>query len=230
MSDANFPTRTAGDLTLPNGDTVWVCQLNTLLFEEVDTEARWQAQQAARKYLKGQPRYADVLAEIKSLSSEQQAIYLSKQEYWTIDRETKEKHATPEEPQMGDKTPEEFGKAVIEWEAACKKVEEKRAKARETRWNAEVKKNAALSVAVRIEKCCVAYFAEKWAEAFVKAREKETMHRAVRHADDHTRRYFLTPEAYEDADDAVQAALREFFYVDLAEPKSEDIPTSPAAS
>lgn len=230
MSDLQFPVRTAGDLTLPNGDTVWVCQLNMMLFEEVQQKASWYAQKETRGFLKGEREYPDVLAYMKSMTVEQQCGLLAKQEYFTIERETSEKHPLPERPEQHDTSAEEFTKSVLAWEEKCKKVEEKRQKGREARWEAEMKKNRALTAGVRLDRCCLAHFQEQWGQAFIKAREMETMHRAVRCADDHTRRYFPTPAHYEDADDAVQEAIRAFFYVTLAEPKAEEIPTSPAAS
>jgi hypothetical protein len=230
MSDAQFPTRTAGDLKLPNGDTVWVCQLNSMLFEEVGTKTAWHAQKEVRRYLKGGSEYPAVLDYLRSLTVDEQATLIARQEYYTIDADVNGRFPAPQRPEQGDMTPDGFANAVVAWEDACRKADEKREKARQKRWDDEIKRNTVLTAGVRMERCCAAYVAVKWGEAYVKRREIETMHRAVRFADDHARRYFPSPEAYEDADDAVQAALREFFYVTIAEPKSEDVPTSPAGS
>ena len=225
MSDAEFPRRTAGDLTLPNGDRVWVCTLNSRLFEEADEKARWYAQKEARPFLKGQSDYADVVAEIKAKSQEDQAAYLAQNEFPEMRREVFEKYPIPEKPTQGEDSPEEFGKRVVTWEEECKKADDERQKAFETRYRAEIKKNLDLTARVRQERCCETFYANEWGKAFIKRRERETIYRATRLPDDHTQRYFKSAEAYEDADDAVQEALREFYYKTLDTVKQEEIPT-----
>lgn len=228
MSELEFPTRTAGDLTLPNGDKVWVCQLNSRFHEEADSRARWFAQKEARVFLKGGREYPELLARVKEMDADAQSTFLADKQFWSIHTETLDKYPDPERPEQ-DGTPEAFAKAVMAWEEGCKKAAEKREKAEKSRYDAELKKNKALTAGVRIERCCEFYFRDEWAKSFVVRREMETLYRAVRADDDHTARYFKSPEEYEDSDDATQTALREFFYKTLTEPKHEDIPTSPAA-
>ena len=230
MSFAEFPVRTAGTITLPNGDTVWVCTLNTLLYEEADSEIRWYAQKKCRRYLKGGTDFAELLARVKSMDAEEQSAFLAQQEFYTILRETNEKHPLPMQPEQGDQTAEAFTKSVMAWEEACKKVELKRTKYQQTRYDAEIKKNAALTQAVRIERCCIAYFQQEFGKAFTMRRVSETLYRATRHDDEHTKRYFCSAEAYEDADDSVQNVLTKYYFETLDTVQPSETPTLPAES
>jgi hypothetical protein len=225
VSTAEFPTRTAGEVTLPNGDTVWTCTLNTPLKDQADARSHRYAANECRGLLKGGSDYPGVLAKVHAMDAEQQAAYLVQQQNWRLNRETLDKYPDPEEPQKGDAEPDAYAKAVGEWEDACKAAAEKRKQDFETRYEAEKKKNLALSNRARVEACCNGVFNFEYSRAFVERLAFETLFRAVRLQDDHTARYFASAEAVEDADDEVLKVLNDFYFRELETVKAEDIPT-----
>jgi len=199
MSDSQFPNRTAGDVPLPNGDVVFVCTLNTMLREEADQKARWYATAENRDLMKGESGYAELLAQVKAMSAEDQSMFLADQSAWTIRQQAEERYPVPEKPEQGDAPPDEFTKIVAKWESDCKEAEEARKSKREELYNAQVAAHRKLKARDRVEKCCIAYHAQQWAAAFVKRLGIETLYRATRLADDHTLRYFKSAAAFEDA-------------------------------
>lgn len=224
MTTPEFPRRTAGDLTLPNGDLVWICTLNTLLREQADNRARRYAQNECRGLLKGGADYAAVVAEIRSFPADKQAQYLAQQEFFSIREDSKGRFPSPPEPTQGDLTPEAYAKQCQKWDTACKAAEAKRKAHEDSRYEAEIKRATALSDKVRVERCVTAYFAREFSRHFVERMVIETMLRAVRIVDDHSVRYFASMQAVEDAPDDVLQAVTQF-YNELDTVRPDQVPT-----
>lgn len=227
---AEFPTRTAGEVTLPNGDTVWCCTLNMVLKDQAEARSHRYAANESQSLRKGGADYPGILGKIRAMEAEQQAAYLVQQQNWRLNRESLDKFPNPEEPEKGDSEPDEYTKALADWEAQCKEAAEKRKADHEARYESELAKNLALSKRSRVQECYEAVFNYEYSKAFVERLTVETLYRAVRLQDDHTARYFSSAEAVEDADDDVLKVLNDFYFKDLDVIKTEDIPTSPAAS
>lgn len=225
MSNAEFPARTAGELTLPNGDLVWVCTLNTLLREQADARARRYAQNECQGLLKGGADYGGVLAEIRSFDPEKQAEYVAQHQYFEIRRDVEARIPDPPEPEQGDTEPEEYVKAVAQWEGDCKAAALRRQEAEKTRYEAEVAAARQLSSRKRVEACMTAFFGSEYSRHFVERLTIEILYRAARLPDNHTARYFSSVEAVEDAPDDVREALMKFYFGELDTVRAAQVPT-----
>ncbi len=230
MHNSELPRRTAGNVTLPGGETVWVCTLNSLLFNEVDVEARWFAESRARRYLRGQGEYQNVREYGRSMGAEARATFNAQLEYVTIWREAQERFPEPERPEQREAEPAEFSERVVAWERARDDAQSQRDAYVAERHAAEVARNLALSKEESLDRFCATFHASEWGKAFTRRREVETIYRATRRSEKHSAYYFESPQDVMDADDDAYAALREFYYATLEVPSAEDVPTSPAAS
>jgi len=224
MSDATFPRRTAGDLTLPNDDKVWVCTLNTLLSDEVHEETSFFVAKKCRPISKGGADYSAVMADIRGKSDVEQAGLIADGEWRKIKGESEEKHPFPEKPEPVGEAVKDI-EAVAKWEEECKKVEAKRLAFQQKRYSEEVKKAVALTAKTRIDRAYTAWVSQQWATVYSKRFILETLHRAVRREDDHSARYFPSVVAVEDADDGVLQALVRFYFEELATVTPAAVPT-----
>lgn len=227
---AEFPARTAGEVTLPDGAVAWVQTLNSLLREQVESKSRRYAANECRGLLKGGVDYPAAVAWARTLPTDQQVTYLAQQEFWGIQQEANGTYPEPPEPEQGELDPEGYGKAIEKWNEEKKKADGKRQEFIEKRYEAQIKRFAALTVKVREERCLSAYYNNEFVNAYILRQKIETIYRAARRNDDHTQRFFASAEEYEDADDGVQKALHDFYFETLAIPASEAVPILPAAS
>lgn len=228
MAEAVFPARTAGEITLSDGTTVWVKTLNMLQREEVESEANWYAQSRCRRFRKGADRHEDLRAEFAELGAGPQAEYLASHELimGQFQTEAEEKHPEPPKPERGDLTEEQFMTACEKWEQDCKKAAEKRKKYEESRYETERKAAEALSPKVRLERCLISALQRRFMEFYLTRLTLETLYRAVRQGEDHSQQYYATVQAVEDADDEERDQLVKF-YRELDRVPAKDLPTSP---
>lgn len=225
MTDAKFPRRTAGDLTLSNGDVVWVCTLNSILSDEVHEETSFFTAKKCRPISKGGSDFTAVMTEIRSKTDTEQAELIASGEWRTIKTESEERHPVPEKPALSGEDAVKDIEAVAKWEEDCKKADVKRTAFQAKRHGEEVKKALALTAKNRIDRAYASWVSQQWAATYSKRFVLETLQRAVRRDYDHSVRYFASTAAVEDADDDVLGALSQFYFGDLATVTTADIPT-----
>jgi hypothetical protein len=226
----DFPTRTAGDCVLPNGETVWVQTLNELGRTKADQDAHRYAVLQTMHLRKGGTDYKILQAQARGLSEEEQATFIADQNASELAQQCTAQFPDPEQPEKGEMEPAEFIEATAKWEEACKLATEKRENLYADKYQSEVKKALAMSRAARVSFVVNGYIAQQYWTEFVTQQTLEILYRAVRLAEDHDMKYFRSVTAVEDADDEVRQTLVEFYTVGLNPPKSEDIPTSPVVS
>lgn len=227
--EPQIPRKTADVTTLPNGDVVWVKTLSDLLRDQADAESNWHTQSVCRRYMKGGDRCAELTERMSDLSPHEQALYLAGQEMWMfrLQHKASEKYFDPLRPEKNELSDEAYMTACLAWEADCQKMAEKRKKFEETLFKAEQDKALALTPKTRVERCCGAYAEREFAKEYFARNTLETLLRAVRRDNDHTRPYFTNVQDIAD-DDARREHLTAF-YRSLDSVTPAEVPTSPAA-
>jgi hypothetical protein len=224
--EKSLPAKTAGYLTLPAGNAVWVQTLNSLHKEDSDKRARRFAQSECRTLLKGGDDYDSMVLEIRDLSADAQATLIAGDSYWEIHQQSFIEHPEPEEPEQGEMNALEFTEAHVAWEAASAEAEAARKAFESERFEATRAVALLLPVKDRRERCQVVCFNRDFIKAYTRRMRFETLFRAVRTQEDHLKRYYASVDEIEDADDATQVILWSF-YGGLEIPQSA-VPTSPA--
>lgn len=229
MTEITPPARTADYLKLPSGTVVWIQTLNTLQKQDADKRARRFAQNECRPLLKGGEDHEAVLIEVRGMSPELQAQFIAGESFWPIREEALTLYPEPKEPEQGEMSPLEFTEAHVVWEAAVEAAKAIRLGHEAEKFEQACKAALRLSIRERRETALLVYFNQQFIQAYNRRMHFETLWRAVREEDEpHLTRFFESVEALEDADDATQAALWEFYEaLDVPQPM---VPTLPAQS
>lgn len=228
----DIPRKTADDCTLPDGSTVWVCTLNSLLKSDCSREAnRWAAMDCA-DIVPGGARRKILLQQVKAMSADGQATILANEGYLLGSYASVLDELFPPlpEPSRGDLPDEDaFLKAEVEWKAACEQRETDRRAKEDELYEAERQRVLGFRPAARADACLRAWVSKEFREAFGRRYVVEELWRAVRSPEDHSVRLYESVDEIEGLDDAtIDALLRTYRSVDGVQPSS--IPTSPAGA
>jgi hypothetical protein len=229
--DNQFPTHTAGDVTLPDGRSVWIKTLNAVERDEVQENCHfWAAEQILPLRPKGR-YYAALVAEMEEMEPEEQAEYLAQTEFLfgSIRDRLDVKYEVPERPGRTDLEDEAYDKALDAWRVSVEKVAAARAAAERKFLADERTKALALTPKLRLDQCVIGFRKRKRRDKFMVRYNVEILARAVRSVEDHAVRVYDTPEKVSELDDATkQALLAQYFAFDNV--SGAEIPTSADAS
>lgn len=226
-----FPRRTAGELTLPNGEVVWVQTLGALQRDEVLSDAGQYAQMKCSDIRLGGAMRTAVIAEFKEQPVEDLATYLAAHEYrqGRIRDKVEEKYPDLPDPVRKEESEDKWLTVMAEHEKKQKKLEESR-KAYEDKLFEEARQTAiALTPKVRLERCVAAYVGIKYAEVFHRQFLTQQIFHVVRTQEDHRMRYFQSVADVSDLDEATLSVIVDFIN-NLDSVTGREIPTSPAGS
>lgn len=225
--DPKIPQRSAGEITLPNGVTVWVKTLNQSQKDEVHEKASNYARVMTKPFRKGGEYHRDLWAEYREMEPEEQAEYLAyrKLAAGEITQEIQRKFEYPNPPEKAENEDDiRFMERKDRWEADCEAIDKKREEELERRVEAEKEAFLKLASRVRVQKCVDAFILQKYIQYYVKRAEFETLLLATRHPEDHSDFYFRNVQEVIDLDDSVMNALSAY-YDSLDSVKPEEIPT-----
>lgn len=220
------PRATAGELTLPGGEQVWVQTLNAFHRDEMRPACAAYAQRAsARLGANGDMRR--VTEDI--LRDEGADVQVSLLVNWSFANgdvlATLDAELPPlPQPERGDLTDEAWLDALDAWTAAV----EDREKQRDAR-STELRKEqteffAGMDEAERLERCIAARRSMEFSEAFMRRYKIGTWYRAVRRADNHLQLYFGSEDEVANLPGDAMAAI-ERRYNELDTVAAAEVPT-----
>jgi hypothetical protein len=212
--DNQFPTHTAGNVTLPDGRSVWIKTLNGPERDDSRECADFFAAEAVLVYRKGGSRYTALLAEFEDADTAHQCDYLAEAEFMFGDaaQQLAEKYVHPERPERGDKDDDQYDAALDGWRKDCISLTDKREKAEAAFVKREKDKASNLSEKVRVERCVGAAKRRKRREVFMRRFLMEVLWRAVRTADDHAAKFYESSDAVAELDDDLRDLLTSRYY------------------
>ncbi len=211
---AQFPTKTAGELTLPNGSVVWIQTLNSLHREDCETRANRDASLECVDLAPGGKMRQAVVASVRAKTAEEQADILTSNQFrdGSMAREVNEKFPVLPRPDKIENEDEAGWLGRFQtWESEVAEREKGRFAYEEELWEAERAKALALTAKERVDRCVRSYVSEQWVRAFIRSVRVEQLYRATRRADDHGQRFFTGVEEIEDLDDPSLQALLDFY-------------------
>jgi hypothetical protein len=228
-NNAKFPKITADYTDLPNGDKVWVQTASELQLDDIREEASWYAREKTEPYRKGNSRYRTVVADMKELDAENQAILIAQAGYFTGEfrRIIDEEFPAQSKPiRDKDDTDEEFMKR----QDAYLVKEEELENAREAKAKflfEDRKQNAlALSPQKRLAEAVDRAISQRYSKYFDRGYTMHLLYTVVRLSDDHDERYFKNPQQLEDSQwEDARVHLVRFYNEKIDTVKQDEIPT-----